>query len=228
MQEKIGVFGGTFNPVHVGHLIAAERIRETFSLSRVIFVPSASPPHKLTSDVIETHHRYAMLHLAALGNKGFDISDVEILRGGPSYTVDTIQHFKQVYSPTSEFYFLIGVDAFMEIHTWKEGTNLLHLCNFIVITRRPVLMGDGQEYVKRLGGFELCDPKCFSPIVSAMFTSSPSRTSIYFVDTPLIDISSNYIRKALQCNRSIRYMVPDAVLRYIKKENLYSKIWKLI
>lgn len=117
-KRRIGIIGGTFNPIHLGHLMIAEVACESFNLEKVIFVPARIPPHK-QHDVIDSHHRYAMTAAAVLDNPNFEISDVEMRREGPSYTVDTIQYFKKLYGPTVEFYFIAGTDTIRALPTWN-------------------------------------------------------------------------------------------------------------
>ena len=115
---RIGLFGGTFNPVHLAHLRVAEEVREAFNLSRVIFTPAATPPHKTTRT--GARHRLKMLELAVAGRRGFDVSDIESRRAGPSYSVDTIRQLKRQFDAATRLYFMLGEDAFFEIHTWKS------------------------------------------------------------------------------------------------------------
>ncbi|MEI9477177.1 MAG: nicotinate-nucleotide adenylyltransferase [Deltaproteobacteria bacterium] len=131
--KRIGLFGGTFNPIHLGHLRGAEDIRESFGLDRVVFLPAAIPPHKLRDDVIEPRPRLEMVKLATLANPFFSVSDVEIERSGKSYSIDTLRYFRE-RQPDS-FFFILGMDAFVEIETWKEYQKLFSLCNFIVMAR---------------------------------------------------------------------------------------------
>ena len=134
-KRRIGIIGGTFNPIHLGHLMIAEVACESFNLEKVIFVPAKVPPHK-QHDVIDSRHRYAMTAAAVSDNPNFEISDVEMRREGPSYTVDTIQHFKVLYGPNVEFYFIAGTDTIRALPTWKFIEELLDEVHFIGATRR--------------------------------------------------------------------------------------------
>lgn len=133
-KRRIGIIGGTFNPIHLGHLMIAEVACESFNLEKVIFVPAKVPPHK-QHDVIDSRHRYAMTAAAVSDNPNFEISDVEMRREGPSYTVDTIQHFKVLYGPNIEFYFIAGTDTIRALPTWKFIEELLDEVHFIGATR---------------------------------------------------------------------------------------------
>ena len=132
---RIGIFGGTFNPIHVGHLRVAEEIRERFDLKRVIFIAAAVPPHKEVEGGIPGEHRMEMVRLAISGNPHFSLSDIELKRPGKSYSIATIQFFRQKYGSDSEMFFVLGMDAFLEIGTWKSFQKLFSLCHFIVMTR---------------------------------------------------------------------------------------------
>ena len=132
---RVGLFGGTFNPVHWGHLRAAEEIRERFNLERVIFIPTNISPHKASRELIAAHHRLHMLEQAVKSNPYFLASDLELQRCGESYSVETISYFRQNAQDALTPFFIVGVDAFLEINTWKNFRELFSLCNFIVMTR---------------------------------------------------------------------------------------------
>jgi len=131
---KIGILGGTFNPIHIGHLILAEETREKIGLEKVIFVPAYFPPHKENSDIAKAEHRLAMVKLATADNRNFSVSDLEIKRDGRSYTIDTIKELKVVY-PQDELYFIIGSDLLEYLDEWKDLNEILKLVKFIVATR---------------------------------------------------------------------------------------------
>jgi len=131
---KIGILGGTFNPVHLGHLILAEEVREKLKLNRLIFVPAYLPPHKDNTDITKATYRLAMVKLATAGNKYFSVSDTEIERDGRSYTIDTIKEFKKIY-PRDELYFIIGSDLLNYLDEWKDLGRIIKLVKFIVATR---------------------------------------------------------------------------------------------
>jgi nicotinate-nucleotide adenylyltransferase len=131
---KIGILGGTFNPIHIGHLILAEEVREKLGLSKIVFVPTNLPPHKDNRDVVDSKHRYKMIKFAIAGNKDFTVSDVEIKRGGKSYSIDTIHEFKNKYR-ASKLYFITGSDLLKYLKEWKDINKILKLVNFIVANR---------------------------------------------------------------------------------------------
>lgn len=131
---KIGILGGTFNPIHIGHLILAEEVREKIGLERIIFIPANLPPHKNNSDIAPAYERFKMIKNAVKGNRYFRVSDTEIKREGKSYTIDTIQEFKKKY-PKDEFYFISGSDLLKYLHEWKDLSEIIKLVKFIVATR---------------------------------------------------------------------------------------------
>ena len=190
---KVGIFGGTFNPPHVGHLIVAEHVRTELSLDRILFVPAFIPPHKLNDDVVSSDHRVAMLKLAIKDNPGFEISETELRRGGVSFTVDTLQGLTSQH-PADEFVLLIGMDNLLEFHTWKSPARILELAKVVVMTRP---------------GFSEKD----NPLIG--------KVGVNLCSVPEIGISSTEIRKRVHEGRSIRYLVPDSVRDYLFQQNLY-------
>ena len=193
---RIGIYGGTFNPPHLGHLIVAEEIRQRFCLEKVMFIPSARPPHKTDSPVIDSADRYEMTALATRDNPHFDISDIEIRRSGKSYTIDTIKELKKIYGPEVDIFFIMGGDSIFEIETWKEPDKLLNLCK-VVVTTRP--------------GFDLKG------------IEERLREKIIVAEVSHIGISSTEIRRRVQEGKSIRYLVPRQVEEYIVEEKLYQQ-----
>jgi nicotinate-nucleotide adenylyltransferase len=192
---KIGIFGGTFNPPHYGHLIVAEFIREEVGLDKIIFIPCSIPPHKQNneylSQIASPEHRFEMVKLAIIGNKFFEVSDIEINRGGVSYTIDTVNYFVSNF-PEEKFYLLIGADQFAEFHTWRKPDEIVQKVNLIVFNRP---------------GFVI--PKTeFSKFAT-------------FITIPNIEISASTIRKRIRHGKSIKYLVPPAVEEYILANKLY-------
>lgn len=214
---KWGLLGGTFDPIHFGHLRAAEEMLQIFNLNRIIFVPSSRPPHKLEADITSFYHREQMVRTAIEGNVSFSFSDVENQRVGKSYSVETVEYILNKYMENLELYFIIGQDAFQAITTWKDWEKLLLLCNFAVMTR-PGYKQKGLESVL---------PKAFS----SKFTfdrkiegyKGPTGHIIYFRSVTFLDISSSRIRESVRADQSIRYLVPDGVRNYISKNSIYKK-----
>lgn len=213
---RVGLFGGTFNPIHLGHLRSAEEVRELFNLKQVIFIPSANPPHKQGKDIISPIHRMEMVNIAIEENQSFSVSDIEIKRQGKSYSIETIDHIRQINDSDLTLFFIIGIDAFTEISTWKDYTNLFSRCNFVVTTRP---------------GYSLTNLEIVLPAdVAGNFTYSskedrfihPSNFSLYFRDITNLDISSSVVRKRIKENRSVRYFLPEKVIEYIQGHGLYK------
>lgn len=197
---RLGIFGGTFDPIHLGHLITAECVMETLNLSSVIFVPANIPPHKQDKEINPSYHRLRMVLSAIQSNPQFQASNIELNRKGPSYSVDTINELKQMYIGAT-FYFITGVDAINELATWHEAEKLLKSC-FFVAAIRPGNVLDRESLEKHFG--EL------------------AKTNILEVNTKQIEISSTEIRKRVSEGKNISYMVPESVAKYIEKEGLYK------
>ena len=200
-KTRIAIMGGTFDPIHFGHLVTAEAARCEFDLDRVMFVPSGKPPHKTDMRITDTRHRYLMTLLAVATNPYFEISKEEMDRPGPSYTIDTINSFKKVYGEEVDLYFITGADAILEILTWKKVEELLTKCYFIAATRP---------------GFNLKD-------LDKILATLPNETQerIYPLDVPALAISSTEIRRRVVEHRPIKYLLPEPVEQYIYKNNLY-------
>jgi len=187
---KIGILGGTFNPIHIGHLILAEEAREKIGLDKIIFVPAYLPPHKDNSDIAKAADRFKMVKLATRGNKYFFASDSEIKRDGRSYTIDTIKEFKKLY-PKDELFFIIGSDLLKYLDEWKDIGEIIKIIKFIAVTRP---------------GYPL---EKIPPHIATV----PIRA---------VDVSGFEIRQAIKNNKSFRYLVPEAVYKYINKRKLYK------
>ena len=196
----IGVLGGTFDPVHVGHLIIAEKARIRLGLSQVVFVPAGQPWLKQYSDISSGEHRLEMIRLAIAPNAFFRASTVDLERPGPSYTVDTLADLKRGLGQEGNLYFILGLDALAGLPTWKEPQKIVELC-YLVAARRAEAMDVDMDSLDR---------------------SIPSISSrVIILDNPLIDISSSEIRQRVAEGKSIHAMVPDAVERYIREKRLY-------
>jgi nicotinate-nucleotide adenylyltransferase len=191
---RLGVFGGTFDPIHLGHLRAAENALEGLALDRVAFVPAAVPPHRAqpASSVLD---RYAMTALATAGHPRLSVSDIELRREGPSYTVDTVAALR-AESPEDEVYVIVGSDTFPEMSTWKEHERLFSLCTVAVVSRPGERPAAGSD-------------------------RGPGPSGVAHVEGPGLAISASAIRERVRQRRSVRYLVPDAVADYIAKRPLY-------
>jgi len=210
---KIGLFGGTFDPIHIGHLRAAEEIREMFLLDVVYFIPVNIPPHKREKKIADYEDRANMIRLSIRGNRFMKLSDIEIKRGGVSYSYDTIRYFEDKFR---DIYFIIGIDAFSEIHTWYRYKDLFYHTNFIVMVRPSHL---------RHSGLEIFPDEIRSHIEiqeNGVFKHASGK-KIYFKDITQLDISSTRIRHLVENNKSIKYLVPYKVDLFIEKRGLYKK-----
>ena len=207
------MFGGTFNPIHLGHLRGAEEICEAFQLEEVIFIPSSVPPHKVTEKMIGAEHRLEMVRLATRSNSHFSTSDLELSRPGKSYSIDTVRFFRQ--RGLDALFFILGNDAFVEIETWRECQNLFSLCDFIV------MMKPGSQK----NSLSSSIPKALIPSFrydtkeNAWIHLSGHR--IYFKEISFLDISSTKVRKLIEKERSARYLIPDEVEAYVQNLGLY-------
>jgi len=212
-ERGIGLFGGTFDPIHLGHLRCAQEVGETFHLSQVVFILAASPPHKLDRPIISTKDRWNMVKVAIADNPSFALSDVEIRREGASYSIETISYYHRTLTGGEKLFFIVGADAFLEIETWKDYPQLFTLCDFIVISRphfdplkAPVLQSEGFTNVKEENRF-----------------LHPSGHFVYLLSVTPIGISSTEIRRAASEGGSLTYLVPKEVENYITRKGLYRK-----
>ena len=197
---KIGIMGGTFDPIHLGHLATAEAVRELFALDEILFIPAARPPHKLDKNVTDERHRLAMTRLATSSNKFFRVSDMELKRTGLSYTFDTMNELHKTLGSSTELFFIIGADSLADLSKWHAARELVAKCHFIATTRQGV-------------------DTDFSAVES--FFGASAREHIHRVTTPGLEISSTDLREKLKLGRSIKYLVPEIVEDYILREGLY-------
>jgi len=190
---KTGLLGGTFDPIHTGHLIVAETVRSDFGLDRVVFVPTSIPPHKPEGPEADSESRYRMVQLAVNGHDGFSVSDAEIRRGGVSYTLDTLKGFHQS-EPGNAFYLIVGMDSLIDMSHWKKPEAVFELATVLVASRPGFNDSQAESWIK----------------VKAIM-----------VPTPRMDISSSEIRNRIRCGKSIRFWIPASVEQYIKLKGLY-------
>jgi nicotinate-nucleotide adenylyltransferase len=214
-KRRVGLFGGTFNPIHLGHLRGAEEIREAFRLQEVIFIPSSSPPHKGTEKVIEASHRLEMTRLATADNAYFSTSDIELSRPGKSYSIDTIRYFRGKHQDA--LFFILGRDAFVEIETWREFQNLFSLCHFIVMARPG---SQKNNLFSHLPG-ALIPAFQYQPEEKTWIHLSGNR--LYLKEISFLDISSTKVREVIEKGESARYLIPSEVEAYVQKHGLYRK-----
>ena len=205
MSQRTGILGGTFNPVHIGHLIMAQDAMEAFELSKVLFLPCARPPHKDASALAPVSDRVAMIELAIKENRDFELCDLEIKRGGSSYTVDTVRELLR-QSPGAEFFFIIGSDTLPELHSWKEIGELLGLCRIVTVAR------PGAD-LRNLSGADLRLPE-----------AAARRLLDDVVSGHGVDISSSDIRYRAAEGMRITYLTPPGVEMHIAEHGLYGRL----
>ena len=219
MTQRLGILGGTFNPIHFGHLAAAEEVRDRLKLEKIIFIPSFLPPHKIDEDIPAAVQRQEMVRLAIRGNAHFIVSDMEIRRGGRSYTIDTIEAMRQAH-PGSELYFLTGLDSFLEIGTWQEWDRLLTLSSFVVLSRERYRFRD----IAQLGFLDVPERElsALDDREKDQVVITTGNIRVYLERIPFYDISSTDIRTRVREGRSIKYHLPEAVENYIIENKLYA------
>ncbi|MGQ9860087.1 MAG: nicotinate-nucleotide adenylyltransferase [Thermodesulfobacteriota bacterium] len=214
-RRRVGVFGGTFDPIHYGHLRAAEEARESFDLDLVLFVPSAIPPHKPRRKVTNAFHRMEMVRLAVESHPAFRASDLECGRSGVSYSVETLNALKEGQAAEAEIYFLIGLDAFMRIHTWKSYEDLFRLSHWIVLERSGYGPMGRAALPATMRSFFRYDHDC-----RAWVHASGKR--VFFKRFRSLEISGTEIRRLVREGRSVRYLVPEKVAHYMSVWGLYQ------
>ncbi len=219
---RIGLFGGTYNPIHLGHLRAAVEVQEGFSLDEIYLIPCAIPPHTKSGHVAGAQERYEMARIATVNTPGFLASDVELKRSGPSYTIDTVLYFKSVLPKDTKLYFILGLDAFLEIDTWKSYMDLFPLIPFIILTRPYAGHIDPGLRQQKIEDF-------IKSRISAGYKYDSSQSGfihlemepVFLFDVTPLEISSSAIRSLIKRGRSIRFLVPDDVIDFIKTKRLY-------
>jgi len=211
---RVGLFGGSFNPIHHGHLRAAEEVREAMALDLVYFIPASSPPHKSDTGLAAADHRLRMVQLATKGNRHFMVSDAEVRRSGPSYTVDTIRHFRATLRAQPALFLMMGSDSFAELETWKDSEEIARSCSLVVHSRSTAREAESSPGA-------LAALRRFGYSKNSGYFVHPSGQTLSFVTTTYLPISASAIRDKLQNQQSARYLVPADVLDYIERHGLY-------
>jgi len=218
-NSGVGIYGGTFNPIHVGHLRAAEEAAEILGLDRVTFVPSAQPPHKRASEddpIAPAEERLAWVRSAVAGNPRFDVDAIEVERGGASFAVDTLRSIGSKIAPALPV-FIIGYDAFVELGSWREPNTLLTLANFAVTTRPPVIRRSLSEWLPAI--YRDCVEIAPDGLSGRHRTAG---TWIRLIEISRLDISSSDIRARLRAGRSVRYLIPNGAHAAITESGAYD------
>ncbi|OHB88889.1 MAG: nicotinate (nicotinamide) nucleotide adenylyltransferase, partial [Planctomycetes bacterium RIFCSPHIGHO2_02_FULL_40_12] len=201
---RIGVLGGTFNPIHIGHLIMAEEVCKHHHLSRVIFIPAYIPPHKYVNNLADAIHRYQMVKAAVNENDKFEISDLEIRREGKSYTIDTVQEILHHYGEDCEVFLIMGADSLNELELWKNIKKLSQLCHFVIVNRPGYSTDTSDKLAELIGNENILDIERLR------------------IEIEPVGVSSTEIRKRLKDGIEIKGLVPECVEAYIEEYGLYS------
>ena len=201
--NRIGIMGGTFDPIHYGHLVAAEVARAEFGLGKVIFIPAGRPPHKQLQSITDSEHRYLMTVLATSSNPSFEVSRIEVDKTELTYTIDTVKDMLRIYGEDAKIFFITGADAVLELLTWHKIQELLTLCTFIAATRPGF---DKRDLEQKIGEI-----------------TSKYGGEIICIEVPLLAISSTDIRERARSGKSFKYLLPEAVEEYIEKNRLYKE-----
>lgn len=199
--DRLGIMGGTFDPVHIGHLVIAEAAREKLGLQEVIFIPTGTPPHKSFRSVTDGRHRLEMVKRAIKDNPYFAVSGIEVSRKGPTYTVDTLKKLREVYGDECNIYLVIGADTVWDLLNWKQYERVFRLCSFAAVAR------PGYDMLKTIRHIELLERHFLA--------------DIQVVEAPLTDLSSTDIREKIARGESVRYLIPEPVREYIMRNGLY-------
>jgi len=210
---RVGILGGTFDPIHLGHLRMAECLRESFSLDRFLFIPAATPPHKPGRRITPGEIRLAMIGAAVAEHDAFEACDLELARGGLSYSVETLEVLRERFGPDADLHFVMGSDQFAEIETWKEWRRLFTLAHVIVVARPH------DTRVARVLPVETEGSFCYDPAADSF--RHTSGMNVFFRDVGALPISSTGIRALALAGHSIRYLVPESVRELIARHGLY-------
>lgn len=201
-KKRYGIMGGTFDPIHTGHLVVADEVRNKFKLDKVIFMPTGDPPHKDSKKVSRGENRYEMTLLATITNPYFEISRLELDREGITYTIDSIISLRKKYGNDVELFFITGADSLLELHKWKDSDKILELCKIVAATRPGYDLDHMEGRLRELNELH--------------------KDQINTITTPGLQISSTDIRSRVKNNMSIKYLLPESVEVYIRKYKLYN------
>ena len=211
---KLGILGGTFDPIHLGHLRAAEEVGQKLNLEKVYLIPSASPPHKTDEPVAPFYHRLEMARLAVGDSHLLEVLDLEGKRPGLSYSIETLREFHDVFGPQPELFFILGMDAFLEVEMWKDYRDLFDYAHFIIIKRPGFQEHELEPFLSKIG---LRVKRTDQPDV---FIVPSGYTVVQMFTTPM-GISSTSIREMITRGKSVRFLLPETVRKYILERGLY-------
>lgn len=217
---RIGIMGGTFNPIHYGHLVTAQEAIDQFNLDKVIFIPTGEPPHKTSDFIAGPNARYIMTVIATASNPKFFVSRIEIERKGKSYTIDTLRELRSIYGGDINLYFITGADAILEILTWKDTDQIIGLCKFIAATRPGYDLSRLEDLKRKLFGNSLLSES----LKDRSKIRKDIKDTVMVMEVPALAISSTDIRARISENRSVAYLLPEGVENYILKHGLYKQL----
>lgn len=197
--RRLGILGGTFDPIHVGHLAVAEQVRQELNLDGVIFMPAGTPVFKKGQKVTSSADRLEMVRMAVADNPYFDVSSLEIDRGGDTFTVDTLETLREHYPDNVELYFITGADSALTLHKWRRASDMASLATFVGVTRPGYCLDEeAKQQVKEACGID-----------------------VLFLPLPGLNVSSSMLREKMTANQSVRYLIPDVVTSYVELHGLY-------
>jgi len=190
-MKRIGILGGTFNPIHIGHLTIAQMVREQMKLDKVLFIPSNLPPHKSGKYVVSAKDRYHMVRLAIRGNPHFEISDFEINKKGKSYSIETVSYIRDLFGRGTKIFFIIGSDLLSTLHTWRRINEIERIVSFVAVHRPG-------------------------------FKGNRSKVKVKLITIPGLQTSSSYVRQRITLGKTVKYLVPDDIIKFITDKKLYK------
>ncbi|RLC33168.1 MAG: nicotinate (nicotinamide) nucleotide adenylyltransferase [Deltaproteobacteria bacterium] len=214
---KIGIFGGTFNPFHNGHIEIVQYVKDRYDLKKIFFIPSATPPHKSNINLAPAKDRFEMVKQSLQGFENFFVSDKELIRKGPSFTIDTINEFKKEYGPNTFFYLLMGSDVFLDITTWKHKDQIFEAIQIIIMLR-----GHWKNYNAIVSFIDVNISKGYIFNEQEQMFSHEKKQNILICRVPIINISSTMIRDRIKNNQSIKNLVPADIEKIIRTKELYK------
>jgi len=211
--SRVAVFGGSFNPIHYGHLLVADEVRERLGLDRVLFIPAAVPPHKSPRGLAPAAHRYQMVRLATAGNPAFAVSDMELHRSGPSYTVDTLEALRAASS--DELYLVLGSETFLDLLSWRDPPRIARLARLVVVPRAG--SDFDTEHIQAQKVLREINENGFAPAANPV-----PADGVLVAEATSLPLAASELRRRARDGRSLAYRMPDAVIAYIRANGLYS------
>ncbi|UVT17119.1 MAG: nicotinate (nicotinamide) nucleotide adenylyltransferase [Nitrospira sp.] len=223
VPHRLGLFGGSFNPIHNGHLAIAHDVHDRMELSRILFIPTGDPPHKQDQSLASANVRLEMVRLATAGIPAFDVTDLELRRKGKSYSIDTVLELQEQFGPSTELFFIIGLDAFLDLPMWKAPEQILKICRFVVVPRP----GRSFSALAKMSLFPHLDPQMLAQLdagaVSKVDIAVPASPGVTCLSLPPHPTSASEIRQRIRSGLPLANMLPPSVESYILHHNLYQE-----